>query len=171
MDPNTLLVVMAVFVAVSAIALLIQAGLLFGIYKSARGVEESVRRVLPKVEALVETSREVVEDSRKQIAEITTRTTDILDLTRKLLACEVQNVGGPSGDLGDLLPAILHHFAGGFDKRLNLRKNAPHALLHATGGFVDAEQQPCLNQQGDRGHRHENRHDDQQSVGVHIRPG
>ena len=86
MDPNTLLVVMAVFVVVSAFALLIQAGLLFGIYKSARGLEESVRRVLPKVEALVETSREVVEDSRKQIAEITTRTTDILDLTRKQLA-------------------------------------------------------------------------------------
>ena len=78
MDPNTLLVVMAVFVAVAAIALLIQAGLLLGIYKSSRALGENVQRLLPRVEALVE-------DSRKQIAEITTRTTDILDITKKQL--------------------------------------------------------------------------------------
>ena len=86
MDPNTLLVIMAVFVTVAAVALLIQAGLLFGIYKSARALEENARRLLPKVEALVETSRQAVEDSRKQIVEITTRTTGILDVTRKQLA-------------------------------------------------------------------------------------
>jgi hypothetical protein len=86
MDPNTLLVIMTVFVTVAAVALLIQAGLLFGIYKSGRALEENARRLLPKVEALVETSREAVEDSRKQIVEITTRTTGILDVTRKQLA-------------------------------------------------------------------------------------
>jgi biopolymer transport protein ExbB/TolQ len=86
MDPNTLLVIMAVFVAVAAIALLIQAWFLFGIYKASRALEENARRLLPKVEALVEASRDAVEDSRKQIAEITTRTADILDVTRRQLA-------------------------------------------------------------------------------------
>jgi hypothetical protein len=86
MDPNTLLVIMAVFVAVAAVALLIQAGLLFGIYKSSRALGDNVQRVLPKVEALVETSRQAVDDSRQQIVEITTRTTDILDVTRRQLA-------------------------------------------------------------------------------------
>jgi len=38
MDQQSLLIVMTAFVVISAIALLIQAGLLFGIYKSARSV-------------------------------------------------------------------------------------------------------------------------------------
>src|SRR5277367_4918500 len=86
MDQQTLLIVMTVFVIVSAVALLIQAGLLFGIYKSSRKLEESTTRLLPKVEALVETSRVAVEDSRRQIVEITSKTSDILDITRRQLA-------------------------------------------------------------------------------------
>lgn len=86
MDQQTLLIVMTVFVVVSAIALLIQAGLLFGIYKSSRSLEQNATRLLPKVEALVESSRVAVEDSRRQIVEITTKTSDILDVTRKQLA-------------------------------------------------------------------------------------
>jgi hypothetical protein len=85
MDQN-LLIVIVVFVFVAAVALCIQAGLLFGIYRSARSMEEKVSPLLPKVDALVETSRVAVEDSRKQIHEITVKTNDILDVTRKQLA-------------------------------------------------------------------------------------
>ena len=85
MDQN-LLIVIAVFVFVAAVALCVQAGLLFGIYRSARSMEEKVSPLLPKVDALVETSRVAVEDSRKQIHEITVKTNDILDVTRKQLA-------------------------------------------------------------------------------------
>ena len=86
MDPNTLLVIMAVFVCISAIALLIQAGLLFGIYKASRGMQANADRLMPKIEALLETSRVTVDQSRKQIAEITSRTTEILDSTKRQLA-------------------------------------------------------------------------------------
>lgn len=86
MDQQTLLIIMAVFVTVAAIALVIQAGLLFGIYKSARALEQNTTRLLPKVEALVDSSRTAVEDSRRQIVEITAKTSDILDITRKQLA-------------------------------------------------------------------------------------
>jgi len=85
MDQN-LLIIIAVFVFVAAIALCIQAGLLFGIYRSARMLEEKTTPLIPKVDALVESSRITVEDSRKQIHEITLKTNDVLDLTRKQLA-------------------------------------------------------------------------------------
>ncbi|MBZ5602202.1 MAG: hypothetical protein LAO79_07850 [Acidobacteriia bacterium] len=85
MDQN-LLIVIAVFVFVAAVALCIQAGLLFGIYRSARTMEEKASTLLPKVDALVESSRAAVDDSRKQIHEITVKTNDILDVTRKQLA-------------------------------------------------------------------------------------
>jgi len=85
MDQN-LLIIIAVFVFVAAIALCVQAGLLFGIYRSAKALEEKTTPLIPKVDALVESSRVAVEDSRKQIHEITIKTNDILDVTRKQLA-------------------------------------------------------------------------------------
>ena len=85
MDQQTLLTVMTVFVCISAIALLIQAGMLFGLYRSARGMQENVQRLLPKIESLIEISRQTVEDSRKQILEITSKTSGILDTARKQL--------------------------------------------------------------------------------------
>ncbi len=85
MDQN-LLIIIAVFVFVAAIAMCIQAGLLFGIYRSARSLEEKTTPLIPKLDALVDTSRVAVEESRKHIHEITVKTNDILDVTRKQLA-------------------------------------------------------------------------------------
>lgn len=83
---QSLLIIIAVFVFVAAVALCIQAGLLFGIFRATRTMQEKVSPLVPKVDALVETSRVAVEDSRKQIQEIAVKTNDILDLTRKQLA-------------------------------------------------------------------------------------
>jgi len=85
MDQN-LLIIIAVFVFVAAVALCIQAGLLFGIFRATRSMEEKVSPLVPKVDALVETSRAAVDESRKQIQEITAKTNDILDMTRRQLA-------------------------------------------------------------------------------------
>lgn len=85
MDQNQLLIVITAFVIVAAVALCIQAGLLFGIYKTARSFEEKATPILPKVNALVESSRIVIDDSRTQIREITVKTSDILDATRRQL--------------------------------------------------------------------------------------
>src|SRR6266481_2922290 len=83
MDQQTLLTVMTAFVCVAAAAMLIQAGLLFGIYKSARRLQENVQRLMPKIDGLIETSRQTIEDSRKQIADITAKTSEILDITHR----------------------------------------------------------------------------------------
>jgi len=85
MDQQDLLIIMAVFVAVAAIALAIQAGMLYGIYKASRAMQENVARLTPKVESLTETSRAAIDESRVKISEITTTTTEILDLTKRQL--------------------------------------------------------------------------------------
>ena len=86
MDEHLLLVIMAVFVAIAAVALIIQAGMLFGIYKASRAMQQNVDRLTPKVEALVESSKATVDDSRTQIAGITTRANEILDSARTQMA-------------------------------------------------------------------------------------
>jgi len=71
MDDHSLLTVMTVFVIVAAIALLIQAVMLAGIFRASRGLQQNVQRLTPKIEGVLEISRQTIEDSRKQIADIT----------------------------------------------------------------------------------------------------
>lgn len=80
-----LLWVIAAFVFISAVAMCIQVGFLYGTYKSAKAMERKVIPLAPKIESLVETTRTTVEQSRKQIVEITTKTNEILDSTRRQL--------------------------------------------------------------------------------------
>src|SRR5689334_4314278 len=83
MDQNTLLVIMTVFVCVSAIALIIQAGMMFGMYRASRALQENVNKVLPKAEALMDSSRSVIEENRVKIVEITLKANDILENARR----------------------------------------------------------------------------------------
>jgi ABC-type transporter Mla subunit MlaD len=93
MSETTLLYVMTAFVIISAIALCIQAGMLAGIYKTVKSLQESINPLLPKVESLVEKANSTVEQSGKQITEITTRANDILDSTKRQLAIVEDLVG------------------------------------------------------------------------------
>jgi hypothetical protein len=86
MDQQTLLMIMAAFVIISAIALCIQAGFLFGIYKGLKNLEEKTTPLVPKVDALVEVSRAAIAESRTQIHDLSFKTGEILDATRKQLA-------------------------------------------------------------------------------------
>jgi hypothetical protein len=86
MDQQSLLIIMAAFVVISAIALCIQAGFLFAIFKAIRTMEARTAPLIPKLDALVDTSRGAIEESRVQIHEIAEKTNDILDSTRKQLA-------------------------------------------------------------------------------------
>jgi hypothetical protein len=85
MDEHALLVVMSVFVFVAAVAMLVQAGYLFGIYKSVRAIHENTSRLLPKVETLVASSQAAVEDGRVRMAEITIKAHAILDTSQRQL--------------------------------------------------------------------------------------
>lgn len=83
---QTLLILMTVVAGVAAIALCVQAGMLFGIWKASRATHDRIVTVIPKVEKFLETSQEAIEQSKKQILEITTKTNLILDSTRNQLA-------------------------------------------------------------------------------------
>lgn len=100
MSETTLLYVMTAFVIVSAIALCIQAGMLAAIYKTTKSLQEKidplipkVENLLPKVESLVAKATSTVEQSGRQITEITNRTNDILDSTKRQLAIVEDVVG------------------------------------------------------------------------------
>lgn len=93
MNEMALLYVMTAFVIISAIALCIQAGMLAGIYKTTKSLQESINPLLPKVESLVTKATSTVEQSSRQITEITTRTNDILDSTKRQLAIMEDVVG------------------------------------------------------------------------------
>jgi ElaB/YqjD/DUF883 family membrane-anchored ribosome-binding protein len=86
MDQMTLLYVIAAFVLVSAIALCLQAGFLFGMYRTAKALETKITPLLPKVEGLVSAAKVTVDSSRQQIVEITSKANDILDSTKQQLA-------------------------------------------------------------------------------------
>ena len=61
MSEISLLYVMAAFVIISAIALCIQAGMLAGIYKTTKQLQESINPLIPKVESLVAKADSTVE--------------------------------------------------------------------------------------------------------------
>jgi len=86
MDEHTLLVIMAVFVFVAAVALVMQAAWTFGMYKASRALQANVAKVTPKIEALTESSRVALEDTQREIKSITTKTNQILDGVQKQMA-------------------------------------------------------------------------------------
>jgi len=88
MDPQALqalLIIMTVFVIIAAVALVFQAAMAYGVRKSALAVEQHLTKLAPKVEALAESSRLAIDEGRASMAEITERTTEILDATRRQL--------------------------------------------------------------------------------------
>jgi uncharacterized protein YoxC len=85
MDQQTLLVTMAVFTAVAAIALIIQAGFLFGIYKAARGMSDNMQRLMPKIESTLETSRQTIEEGRRHVADITAKALVLNDDVHRMM--------------------------------------------------------------------------------------
>jgi hypothetical protein len=107
MSETTLLYVMTAFVIISAIALCIQAGMLAGMYKTTKALQEKISPLVPKVEgliptvqSLVETANSTVKQSGTQITEITIRANaimessqDILDSTKRQLAIVEEVVG------------------------------------------------------------------------------
>src|SRR5258706_4131463 len=84
MDNQTVFIaVIAVFVAICAAAMVFQAAMLYGTYKASRELRDRIVPLTVKVDALVETSRPAASEARVQIAEITTKTSEILDSAKQ----------------------------------------------------------------------------------------
>jgi hypothetical protein len=83
MDTN---VWIAIFVTISAVALCMQTGFLFGVYRTAKSLEGRITPLIPKVESLVDSTKDTVEQSKQQILDITSKANEILDSTKEQLA-------------------------------------------------------------------------------------
>jgi hypothetical protein len=73
-------------VVVSAIAILIQLGILFGLYKAAKPMLEQVSRIAPKAESLVETAQRIAEQNRQNVVEMTAKASEITSKANEIAA-------------------------------------------------------------------------------------
>jgi hypothetical protein len=92
MNSNTALYWMIAFTAVATACLIIQIVLLGVLARASWTVKQQVTRLIAKAEPLIakieplaETSQQTLEDVRRHVAEITGRTNDLLDLSRRQL--------------------------------------------------------------------------------------
>ena len=85
MTSDALLYVMSGAVIVSAAALVLQAALLLGMYKSSKEIREQVGAIARQTESFVSSAQRNLEASRKQISDVATKSGEVLDLARKQL--------------------------------------------------------------------------------------
>jgi len=86
MTQEALLYVMAAAVGIAALALLLQAGLLFVMNRSVKALKEQIAEMAPRIGSVAESAEKTLQESRKQIGDITARAGDILETTRAQLA-------------------------------------------------------------------------------------
>lgn len=92
MNPDTILILLTVFVGITAISFVVQAVAFLKIAKTTKEMKERVDLFIPKAEGLVQKAEgliqkaeSIIADSRTQIVEITGRANDILALTQAQL--------------------------------------------------------------------------------------
>jgi len=86
MNENTLLILLIIFVAISAVALLIQAVSLLGLFMVARDIRAKLLGVWPEVQEIVGISRRGVERVEKHIDKIGAASVQIVDTTKQQVA-------------------------------------------------------------------------------------
>ena len=76
---------MTVFVVLAAVAMVAQAGFLYGIYQSFRILRERMTTLQPKIESLVTSSSQTVEQCRLQVTDVTSRANEVLEISKRQL--------------------------------------------------------------------------------------
>lgn len=85
MEQSTLIYVMVGAVVVAAAAVVVQAVLLVGLFVFNRRMREQVAGLAAKVEPVLESAQKLLEDLRSSVTEISGRTVEVLDLSRRQL--------------------------------------------------------------------------------------
>lgn len=79
----TLQIVVTVFVALTAVALLLQFATLLGMFLAIRKLQAQVTQIWPQIEAIVGVSKRTAENVEKHVAKIGENTSVIVDVTRQ----------------------------------------------------------------------------------------
>lgn len=95
MTQETLLYIMTVFVIVSAVALVLQFFMLFGVYRSMKAIHDKISPLIPRAQAVLDTAERTIDQSRKNILEITAKANDVMDITRS----QMSKVEGTLGEM------------------------------------------------------------------------
>jgi hypothetical protein len=82
MNPDTTLILLTVFVAITAVSFAAQALAMMRLAQTTKEMKERVDAFLPKAERLIHTAESTISESRTQINEITVRANEILALTQ-----------------------------------------------------------------------------------------
>ena len=85
MDSNSqqlLLTIMAVFTAVAALALIIQMGFLFGIYRAVKALQERSSAFMDRWEPVADSSLKALEQLREQSSEVLKKVNELTDSTK-----------------------------------------------------------------------------------------
>lgn len=83
---GTLLLLLTIFVACAAFAMLVQACMLVGLFVVARRLQEKVMPMLPEIEAILGISRRTVERAEKHVERIGAASSAILETTKEQVA-------------------------------------------------------------------------------------
>lgn len=86
MDQQTLLTLLTIFVIVAAVALVIQAGMLIGLFIVARSLQTKITEILPDVQNLIGISKRTLQSVEKHVDKIGSTSGAILDVTKQQLA-------------------------------------------------------------------------------------
>jgi hypothetical protein len=85
MNQEWLLAVLTLFVAIAGLALLIQAFLLYGIYRTTRAIQTEALSILPQAKSILAKAESTIDDSRKHIVEITAKANEMMDIGKAQL--------------------------------------------------------------------------------------
>ncbi len=86
MDQNTLLILLTIFVALAALAMLVQAASLIGMFIAVRKLQQKVIPIIPEVQGVIAVTRRIVESVERHVEKIGTSSGAILDVTKQQLA-------------------------------------------------------------------------------------
>jgi hypothetical protein len=84
MDSNTQWIMVAA-ISVAAAAIVLQAGLMFAMYRNTRALRDQVIALVAKIEPIAENSQRLLEETRTSVADITTQATELLAIGRRQL--------------------------------------------------------------------------------------
>ncbi|HBY60794.1 MAG TPA: hypothetical protein DEH78_13310 [Solibacterales bacterium] len=85
MTPEGLVAVMAGAVVVSALALVLQLLILYGLYRSTQATQARVNEMMPRVAQLIESAESALSQGRQQIGDVTVKANEVLTLARTQL--------------------------------------------------------------------------------------
>lgn len=83
MDQQTLLILLTIFVAVAALALLLQLGTLLAMFLTIRRLQTQIMGVWPEIQAIIGVSRRTIEKVEVHVNKIGTTSAAILEVTKQ----------------------------------------------------------------------------------------